>query len=62
MSAIVSLWAEEQLPIKDGLYLASGTSVATELAPASDAGVAFLEPFDLDAELRADPGRVTSIA
>ncbi|WP_052848050.1 hypothetical protein [Streptomyces avicenniae] len=61
MSAIVALWARAELPIKDGLHLASGMSVAVELAPGTTSGVRFLEPFDPEAELRADPEWVTSI-
>ncbi|TDC76160.1 hypothetical protein [Streptomyces hainanensis] len=61
MSAIATLWARESLPIKDGLYLASGESVAAELAPGSARGAVFLDPFDLDALLRADPEWVTEI-
>jgi hypothetical protein len=60
-SPIVDLWAEEEVPVKDALYFAAGESVAAELAPGSGSGVRFLEPFDLEAELREDPENVTKV-
>lgn len=61
MSTVAALWGDEKLPIKDGLYFASGTSVAAEVAASSDSGLRLLAPFDVDAFLRADPEWVTSI-
>ncbi|WP_165987527.1 hypothetical protein [Streptomyces sp. YIM 98790] len=61
MSAIGELWAAESLPIKDGLYLATGLSLAARLDPAAPDGMVLLDPFDLDALLSADPDWVTAI-
>jgi hypothetical protein len=60
-SAIEALWAGGLVPIRDALYLASGVSVGAKLDPGTARGVAFLEPFDLAAELSADPGLVTAV-
>ncbi|RMI37048.1 hypothetical protein [Streptomyces triticirhizae] len=61
VTPIIALWKERTLPIRDGLYLATGVSYAARLAPQAQTGVEILEPFDLRASLDADPEWVTEI-
>jgi hypothetical protein len=61
MSTIGTLWADETLPIRDGLYTAAGDSYAARLDPTKPGGVAITGKFDLDEFLASDPDNVTSI-
>jgi hypothetical protein len=61
MSTITSLWAEETLPIRDGLYAASGESYSLRLNPAVPCGAEITGTFDLDAFLESDPDWLTTI-
>ncbi|WP_103504305.1 hypothetical protein [Streptomyces sp. SM14] len=61
-SLIADLWAAGmEVPIKDGLYFGTGEALRAELVPGADAGVRFLDPFDLATEMREDPENVTSV-
>ncbi|MFH8488715.1 hypothetical protein [Streptomyces longisporoflavus] len=59
-SAISALWDSEQLPIRDGLYLASGVSYAVRGGSTPSEGLEILDEFDLEAVMREDPDWVTS--
>jgi hypothetical protein len=61
MSATEALWEQQKLPIKDGLYMVSGESVAVELDSSTASGIIFESHFDLDAMLRDDPECVTTL-
>lgn len=61
MSTITSLWADEHLPIRDGLYTAAGDSYSVRIDPAKPGGIEVGEKFDLDTLLKADPDWLTTI-
>lgn len=61
MSTITNLWANENLPIHDGLYTAAGDSYTVRLDPAGPPGIEIPGTFDLDEFLKPDPDWLTSI-
>ena len=61
MVTIERLWAAEELPIRDGLYRAEGTSRSVRLDSTLPGGLAVLEKFDLDGFLCENPDDLTSI-
>jgi hypothetical protein len=61
MSTITSLWAQENLPIRDGLYTASGEAYSVRIDPARPGGIEIGDTFDVDALLKSDPDYLTAI-
>lgn len=61
MSTISTLWANRNLPIRDGLYYADGRSYELTQDASAPLGIEIGPAFDLDSFLRAEPDWVTSI-
>ncbi|MGW0894937.1 hypothetical protein [Saccharopolyspora gregorii] len=61
MTKIQDLWNQWMLPIRDGIYGASGESFAARLSFSGGSKVEVLEEFSLDEMMENDPEEVTSI-
>ncbi|MGH3310760.1 MAG: hypothetical protein ACRDP3_09265 [Streptomyces sp.] len=61
MTTITELWSQENIPIRDALYMANGSSYDVVVNSTSWSGIDFLKSFDLDAHLASDPEWVSSI-
>lgn len=55
LSAIESLWENFRLPIRDSLYIHSGESYDVAYSSTEPSSLHVISPFDLEAELEADP-------
>ncbi|WP_329382837.1 hypothetical protein OG625_20230 [Streptomyces sp. NBC_01351] len=61
MTIIEHLWEDFQLPIRDALHFADGSSCDVELDSDVPSGLRVLAPFDLDESLASDPSWVSSV-
>ncbi|OCG10929.1 hypothetical protein A9G09_11555 [Gilliamella sp. wkB292] len=61
MTKIVELWHKQQLPIKDGIYFASGQSIALDAVFFPQLSIHVGEKFDLNVILNNDADNLTDI-
>lgn len=60
MSTISRLWADREVPAREGLYLADGRAWSVVLDASALGSLTIAEPFDVDALLEEDPEFTTS--
>lgn len=58
---IQRLWADEYLPIQDGLYRADGTAYGVKVDATAPGGLEILQEFSLEDFLSPDPEMTTAI-